>query len=130
MTHIFIDGKLFMLTLVVLSFAVSILPNNLTPALHAKGVGNGSNEPNSSSYPPITPTSSGSSDNGDNGDNQAQHHSTGTANNQDHEHGSNGGGNGSDHHSTGSNNNQDHKHGSKDSSESDEDNNAIIEVTQ
>ena len=104
MTHIFIDGKLFMLTLVVLSFGASILPNNLTPALHAKGVRNGSNEPNSSSYPPITPTSSGSSDNGDNGDNgnnQAQHHSTGTANNQDHEHGSNGGGNGSDHYRTG-----------------------------
>jgi len=111
-----------MLTLVVLSFVASILPNDLIPALHAKGVGDGSNEPNSSSYPPITPTSSGSSDNGDNGDNQAQHHSTGTANNQDHEHGSNGG----DHHSTGSNNNQDHK----DNSESDEDNNAIIEVTQ
>ena len=60
-----------MLTLVVLSFAASILPNNLTPTLYAKGVGNGSNDPNPSSYPPITPTSSGSSDNGDN---QAQHH--------------------------------------------------------
>lgn len=135
MTHIFINGKLLMLTLVVLSFT-SILPHNLAAPLYAKVAGNNPN----SSYPPITPTSSGSSDNTDN---QPQYHGTSSNNNQPYNHGSDGGGNDNGHHSTSSNNNQHHGHGNNgdgsgseddiygdDGSGSEDDNSVTVEVTQ
>ena len=94
MTYISTNGILFMLTLVVLSFAASLLPHSITTPLYAKIVEKGANH-SDSSYPPITPTSSASSDNGDN---QPQHNSTSSTNNQHHERngsGSNGSGSGS-----------------------------------
>jgi hypothetical protein len=104
-----------MLTLVVLSFAASLLPHSLATPLYAKIVEKGANH-SDSSYPPITPTSSASSDNGDN---QPQHHSTSSTNNQHHEH--HGDGSGSNSNGSGSNSN-----GS--GSNSNDDNNAIVEI--
>ena len=144
MNHVFINGngKLLMLMLVVLSFVASILSHNLAAPLYAKTAEKGSNDPNSSSYPPITPTSSGSSDNGGNiqpqhhGVANDQYHSSGSsdnggniqpqhrgANNQHHhEHSSDYAGNSGDHHTTSSNNNQQHKHHSDGSGNSDSSN--------
>ena len=82
MAYISTNGKLFMLTLVALYFAASLLPYNLTTPLYAKIVEKDANH-SDSSYPPITPTSSASSNNGDN---QPQHHITSSNNNQHHEH--------------------------------------------
>ena len=103
-----------MLTLVVLSFAASLLPHSLTTPLYAKIVEKGANH-SDSSYPPITPTSSASSDNGDN---QPQHNITSSTNNQHHEH-----------HGSGSNGSGSNGSGSNGSgSGSNEDNNAIVEI--
>jgi hypothetical protein len=107
LAYISTNGKLFMLPLVVLSFAAPLLPHNLTTPLYAKIVEKDANH-SDSSYPPITPTSSASPNNGDN---QPQHHSTSSNNNQYHEH--QGGGSGSNSGGSGSNS---------------DDNNAIIEI--
>ena len=109
MTYISTNGKLFMLTLVVLSFTASLLPHSLATPLYAKIVEKSANH-SDSSYPPITPTSSASSDNGEN---QSQHHSTSNTNNQHHEH-----------HGDGSDSNSSDGSGSNSS----DDNNAIVEI--
>ncbi len=71
MTYISTNRKWFILTLVVLSFATSLLPYSFVAPLYAQNVvKDASHSP--TSYAPITPTSSTSSDSGDN---QPQHHS-------------------------------------------------------
>ncbi len=109
MTHISKNGKLFMLTLMVLSFVASLLSHSFASPLYAKTVEKNSHS--DSSYPPITPTSSGSSDNSDN---HSQYHDTGNNSNH-HEHHSDDSGN--------SNYNSDNSYSSED-----EGNNAIVEI--
>ena len=106
-----------MLTLVVLSFATTLLPYSLATPLYAKIVEKGANH-SDSSYLPITPTSSASSNNGDN---QPQHHRTRRTNNQHLEHHGDGSGSNS---GDGSGSNSDDGSGSN----SDDDNNAIVEI--
>ena len=71
MTYISTNRKWFIPTLVILSFATSLLPYSFAAPLYAQNVvKDASHSP--TSYAPITPTSSTSSDSGDN---QPQHHS-------------------------------------------------------
>ena len=80
MTYISTNRKWFIPTLVILSFATSLLPYSFAAPLYAQNVvKDASHSP--TSYAPITPTSSTSSDSGDN---QPQHHSSTSTNNQHH----------------------------------------------
>ena len=56
MTYISTNRKWFILTLVVLSFATSLLPHSFAAPLYAKSVVNGASH-SPTPYPPITPTS-------------------------------------------------------------------------
>ena len=88
MTYISTIRKWFILTLVVLSFATSLLPHSFAAPLYAKSIVKGASH-SPTSYPQITPTWSTSSDSGDD---QPQHHSSGSTstNNQHHERGTGG----------------------------------------
>ncbi|MGB0028412.1 MAG: hypothetical protein WBP64_16370 [Nitrososphaeraceae archaeon] len=116
MTYISTNRKWFIPTLVILSFATSLLPYSFAAPLYAQNVvKDASHSP--TSYAPITPTSSTSSDSGDN---QPQHHSSSSTSTNNQHHSS----------SSTSTNNQHHEHGTGGTGGSDdnEDNNAIVEI--